>query len=186
MVKFSKIEFLKNVGKLIFILFFMLIYSCKSKDDAEPDKMNNADEYYLSFRADGKEYRFTGSEIFPANFHNGINTGEGYNGNGYKTSIIATAADGRLPRMSILIYSSKSIKDTVYITNGNTTMVALDCFMPADNAQKYKIFGSNGTSEARLISIGTEGVRGTFSGTLFSYSEKLLITQGEFYLPRVN
>lgn len=184
---FVKTHYFQNAGSLVFVLFLSLIVSCKSKSDVEPEKLIvDNDAYYISFNAGGKEYKFTEREISAANFHGGKNTGEGYNGNGYKVSILAASADGGVPQISILIYSPKSIKDSTYISDGKTTMVALDCFLPANNAQKYQIFGTNGTSEAKVFDLGPDNVKGTFSGVLFSFGEKLVITDGKFYVPRIN
>ncbi len=178
--------FLASISAIILVTFS----GCTKGKDGVP---NVAGGYYVKFKVDGNETKYT----YVAGSINGLSGGQ-YGGGvgGYGSEII-------MDKNSLLVtfsMSSPAVANTTY-TNYQTSMPgnqrATICAISLRNANgsffaswgdEFAGQGVISDTKVKFTEINTSSLRGTFSGTLYKEingnSEKHTITDGEFFVLR--
>lgn len=185
---------MKNFPKnLVFLLLLSLIISCKKSDNSKPKE---ATGYFMSFKANGTYYKFNNSRTI-ARLFNGNLSSDGVNKTPFYQVNIAGYGDKTeaFPGLIVGIKSPNKIQAIKYSSTPTDQFrgvpsLELQCNLPiTDLYVKSKTYGGYQDITLTLTEITIDYVKGTFSGSAYSVdgkSEKVSITEGEFYLERVD
>lgn len=160
---------------LVFLLLLSLFSACKKENNSSNTTATGT--YYMRFKANGTQVEFTNQQSLVAAFSN---TGNQYVG-------IFTGYDAN-SNMGLQVYDNKAIATgtyTGYAAVGSVLVGTLISYQTSNSS----IYGETGMDTTVVVNINeltSTAVKGTFNGILSGQNDSMVITNGEFYLHRVN
>lgn len=179
---------------IITVFSLTLLISCKKNNDNAP---GNGDGYYMKFKLNGTQIEYKGQA--ECNFNKVTNLQHAASFAGLKETLVAGKNN-----MSIILGTGDENKTgityTCYATNtaGYEKAKVLNIVYIDENGKSYLSWseefapalpvGTETKAQLNVTEATTAYLKGNFSGVLYNndYSVKFSVTDGEFYLRRLN